>query len=186
MFRLIVVSYLVIASAVGPSLCCCATTSTISCVRSWFGLGPIACAGGTACSHSQSESGVSQSHKHATHHGSCHEHSKPAPNEVANDVDSQALNSSAAEKPDNRAGKEAPRKPCPCKEDGNERPALAPSVVAGKSVQPTGGIERLAIDWSLGVCVDQQTTGENRAVHGFRTHQLSGREILRALHILRC
>jgi hypothetical protein len=180
MFRMIVVSYLVIASAVGPSLCCCATTSTILCVRSWFGIGPIVCAGGTACSHSHSESG--HSHQYATHHGSYHGHSKLSLHEV----ESQGANSSVTEKPGDRTRKQAPQRPCPCKQDGNERPALASSIVAGKSVLPTDGVERVTINWSLGVCMDEQTTGENPAVHHFRTDRLNGREILRALHILRC
>ena len=182
MFRLIVVSYLVIASAVGPSLCCCATTSATSRVRGWLGLGPIACACGTACSQSHSEPGVSHSHQQAAHHKSCHGHAEP----LQHEVESRSANSSVTEEPDVPTGKHAPRKPCPCKQCGNERLALAASVVAGKSVLPTDGLERVAIHWSLGVCVDEQTTGKNPAVHRFRTDRQSGREILRALHILRC
>ncbi len=182
MLRVTLVSYLLLATAVGPSLCCCATTSAISCVQSWFGLQPIACVGGAACSRSHSESGASQSHQHTSHHGSCHGHAGPS----QHDVESQAANSSVTEKPDDPTGNHTPRKPCPCKQDGDERTALPSSVVAGKSVLPTDGLERLAINWSLGVCVVEQATGVNPAVHRFRTDRLSGREILRALHILRC
>ncbi len=176
MFRALLIAYLTIATAVGPSLCCCSTTSAVSCIRGWFGLSPVTCAGGAACC---SQPKTPAAHKHG--HTTCHGHSTSPQGEEC-----QHANASADQKSGDQPEKQTPQKRCPCQQDENERSALPSSVAAGKTLQFTGDIERATINWILDLPIDESTTAENCALHSFRTDRLGGREILRALHILRC
>ena len=184
MLRAAVLGYLMLASAIGPSLCCCAVTSTVSGVRGLLGLGPVTCAGGIACSHSQPKP-VASHDKHACHHGACPGHSKPCKHK--GDSKTSQSQATLADSAEARPAEPTRQTPCPCKRDGNERPALPTSVLAAKSVLSTNVFALAASDWLHDSCsLDELMSADRPAVHRFRPHLLSGREILRALHILRC
>jgi hypothetical protein len=75
-------------------------------------------------------------------------------------------------------------KPCPCKQDENRQPAFPGLTVAGKTFAPdlslVGGF------WPNDLTIDVPILNADRVVHEFRSQDKTGREILRALHILRC
>lgn len=180
MLRAAIVGYLLVALAVGPSLCCCAATSTVSCVRGWFGLSPMTCPGGAACSHShESSNGANKSHK-LPH--SCHGESQC----TMHDVDARPSIAQCEEHGD-KPGNQSTPAPCPCKKDRSDTTTAVPAfVAAGKSSLTTDVLKRIGHNWLQHLSVDEQTTAERHADHHFRSHPRSGREILRALHILRC
>lgn len=175
MLRAVLISYLAIATAVGPSLCCCASTAAVSNIRGWFGLEPIHCANcsrfdAKVCTHRHTQD-------QAAHHCAGHRHAVPG-----SEPGSKSTEPACTQHEDKPTGEHS----CPCRQEGNRPPALPASIVVGKAPLSPDVLPHVGGLCLAKLSLDVPTIEKEQLLHEFRSQRQSGREILRALHILRC
>lgn len=180
MLRAVLVGYLTIASVIGPSLCCCAASSAGSMVRGWFGLDAVSCHGHSCCSISRPHAG-SDRHENA-HHASCHGKAGHSHRH-----DHRMAASSAERKANPRTDKLPRPRPCPCKQHGNDRSSVLPtSIVAVHSLLLLQAESNSLVSWHVDALVLEPIVASQIGFDDHPSSLQNGRDILRALHVLRC
>jgi hypothetical protein len=161
--------FLAFATLVGPSLCCCTTSSFASSVSRMFGGDTIACPS-TGCCHQKPVR--PSNHAHCSHHGR-HHHEQSEAHGTAH-----STHNAPAQEP------KSPRRECPCRQDRSEivaLPVTADTVVGCSHSQ----FDSTWVTVALPLSVRPHNPSHSTASHGPETACASGREILRAHCVLR-